>query len=223
MAAAINAISGSPVQATVINVGTDSDPDERIQLQSMSASTSTVDLEDFSGNSPQQQQAPVEAGSAVSQTAWTWDPTPDPSGNTTQYTLTLGGTTQAFTADDNTAAGVVAAINALSGNPVTATVVDVSTAASPDFRINLVDNTGSGNSPQLTRSSGFDMQAQGPAGALAQYSVSNSGVTVTTDTRQVSIAAGTTLSLTGAGNAISPYAAIHFHAEHGASRFRGRL
>jgi len=201
VAAAINALSGNPVQATVVNVGTADSPDERIQLQSTSSGVSTVDLLDSSGNSLQQQETPTAAGSAVSQTSWTWDPTPDPSGTPTQYTLTVGGTTQTFTADDNSAAGVAAAINTLSGDPVSATVVDVGTASAPDYRVQLTDNTGTGDAPQLTRSTAFNLQNQGPAGSLAEYEVSNSGVTVSSDSRQVSIAAGTTLTLTGTGNA----------------------
>jgi flagellar hook-associated protein 2 len=200
VAAAINSVSGNPVQATVVNVGTAGSPDERIQLQATSAGVSTVDLQDSSGDSLQTQETPTAAGSAVSQTSGTWDPTPDPSGNPTQYTLTVGNTTQTFTATDNSATGVAAAINALSGNPVTATVVDVGTASEPDYRLQLTDNTGSGDSPQLTRSTPFDLQNQGPAGSLAEYEVDNSGVTVSSASPQVQIAAGTTLTLTGTGS-----------------------
>jgi flagellar hook-associated protein 2 len=200
VAAAINELSGAPVQATVVNLGTADSPDERIQLQSTSAGVSNIDLLDASGDSLQQQQTPAAAGSAVSQTSWTWDPTPDPSGNPTQYTLTVGSTTQTFTAGDNSAAGVAAAINSLAGNPITATVVDAGTASVPDYRIQLIDNTGSGSAPQLTSSTAVNLQNQGPAGSLAKYQVANSGETVTSTSRQVSIAAGTTLTLTGAGS-----------------------
>jgi len=199
VAAAINAISGNPVQATVVNLGTADSPDERIQLQAASASVANIDLQDSNGDSLQNQETPTAAGSAVSQTSWTWDPTPDPSGDSTQYTLTIGDNTQTFTVDDNSAAGVAAAINALDGSPVTATVVDVGTASAPDYRIQLIDNTGSGDSPQLTRSTAFDLQNQGPAGSLAEYEVDNSGTTVSSASRQVQIAAGTTLTLTGTG------------------------
>lgn len=201
VAAAINAVSGNPVEATVVNLGTDDSPDERIQLQSTNAGVSTVDLEDSAGNSLQQQETPVAAGSAVSQTSGTWDSTPDPSGNPTQYTLTVGSNTQTFTVDDNSAAGVASAINSLSGNPVQANVVDLGTAGNPEYVIQLVDNTGSGDSPQLSRSTPFDLQTQGqPPGSLAQYQVANSGKTVSSDSRSVSIAAGTTLTLTGSGS-----------------------
>jgi flagellar hook-associated protein 2 len=200
VAAAINAISGNPVQATVVNVGTAGSPDERIQLQATSAGVSTVDLLDSSGNSLQQQETPAAAGSAVSQTSGTWDPTADPSGNPTQFTLTVGSTTQTFTAADDSAASVAAAINALAGNPVTATVVDLGTESVPDYTIQLTDNTGSGDSPQLTASTPSGLQSQGPAGSLAQYEVSNSGVTVSSDSPTVTIAAGTTLTLTGTGS-----------------------
>ena len=201
VAAAINTLSGNPVRATVVDVGTGGIPDERIQLRSTVDGVSAVDLQDSSGNSLQQRQTPVAAGSGASQTSYTWDPTPDSSGNSTQYTLTAGGTAQTFTVDDNSAEGVAAAINALPGNPIQANVVDLGTASQPDYRIQLVDNTGSADSPQLTRSTPFGLQAQGqPPGSLAQYEVANSGVPVSSDTRSVSIAAGTTLTLTGTGS-----------------------
>ncbi len=200
VAAAINAVSGSPVTATVVDVGTGDSPDERIQLQSNSAGVSTVDLQDSSGNSLQTQGTPVAAGAAVSQTPVTWDPSADPSGNPTQYTLTVGGTPQTFSVTDNSAESVAAAINALSGSPVQANVIDLGTAAQPDYRIQLIDNTGSGAAPQLARSSPFNLQTQGtPPGSLATYEIANSGKTVTSNSRDVSIAAGTTLSLTGTG------------------------
>jgi flagellar hook-associated protein 2 len=200
VAAAINAVSGNPVEATVVNLGTDASPDERIQLQATNSGVSTVDLQDSSGDSLQTQETPTAAGSAVSQTFSTWDPTPDPSDNPAVYTLTVGGNTQTVTPTDDTAAGVAAAINSLSGDPVTATVVDMGTSGNPDYRIQLTDNTGSGDNPQLTRTTPFNLQNQGPAGSLAQYEVANSGVTVSSDSRQVTIAAGTTLTLTGAGS-----------------------
>jgi flagellar hook-associated protein 2 len=200
VAAAVNALSGDPVQATVVNVGSAASPDERIQLQSTGTGVSTVDLLDSSGNSLQQQETPATAGSAVSRTSGTWDSTPDPSGNPTQYTLTVGSTTQTFTSSDNSATGVAAAINALAGSPVTATVVDVGTAGDPNYQIQLTDNSGSGDSPQLTRSTPFDLQTQGPAGSLAQYEVANSGETVSSNSQTVTIAAGTTVTLTGTGS-----------------------
>jgi flagellar hook-associated protein 2 len=201
VAAAINALSGNPVQAIVVDVGTGDSPDERIQLQSTVAGVSTVDLLDSSGSSLQQQETPVAAGATVSQTSWAWDPTADPSGNPTQYTLTSGGTTQTFTATDNSAESVAAAINALSGSTVAATVVDAGTASQPDYRIQLTDTSGSSGGPQLTRSTPFDLQTQGkPPGSLAQYEIANSGVSVSSDSQTVTIAAGTTLTLTGTGS-----------------------
>jgi flagellar hook-associated protein 2 len=201
VAAAINALTGDPVRATVVDLGSSGSPDYRIQLQATSAGVSNVDLQDSSGTSLQQQETPVAAGSAASQTAGAWDATPDPSGNPTQYTLSIGRTQQSITVDDNSATGVAAAINALSGSGVQATVVNLGTDANPEESIQLVNTTGSSDSPQLTRSTAFDLQTQGqPPGSLAQYEVANSGKTVTSDSRSVLIAAGTTLTLTGAGS-----------------------
>jgi flagellar capping protein FliD len=200
VAAAINAISGNPVEATVVDLGSSGSPDYRIQLQATKASVSTVDLLDSSGNSLQTQETPAAAASPVSQTIGTWDPTPDPSGNPTEYTLTVGSTQQTFTADDNSATGVAAAINAL-GAGVQANVVNLGTDANPEEAIQLVNTTGSTGTPQLSRSTPFDLQTQGPAGSLARYEIANSGETVSSDSRSVEIATGTNLTLTGTGSA----------------------
>jgi len=201
VAAAINALSGEPVEATVVDLGSSGSPDYRIQLQATSAGVSAVDLQDSSGNRLQTQETPVAANSPVSQTVGTWDATPDPSGNPTQYTLSVGSTEQTFTVDDNSATGVAAAINGLTGAGVQATVLNLGTDASPEESIQLVDTTGSSDSPQLTRSTPFSLQTQGePPGSLAQYEVANSGDTISSDSRSVAIAAGTTLTLTGTGS-----------------------
>lgn len=201
VAAAINALSGDPAQATVVDVGTSGSPDYRIQLQATSAGVSTVDLQDSSGNSLQTQETPLAAGLAVSQTVGTWDPTPDPSGNPTQYTLSVDGAQQTFTVTDNSATGVADAINALSGSGVQATVVNLGTSANPEESIQLVNTTGSSDIPQLTRSTPFDLQTQGqPPGSLAQYEIADSGNMVSSDSQSVTIAAGTTLTLTGTGS-----------------------
>jgi flagellar hook-associated protein 2 len=160
-----------------------------------------VDLQDSSGTSLQRQETPLAVGSPVSQTVGAWDPTPDPSGNPTQYTLTVGGAPQTFTVDDNSATGVAAAINALSGSGVQATVVNLGTDSNPEESIQLVNTTGSSDSPQLARDTPFALQTQGqPPGSLAEYEVANSGETVSSDSRSVSIAAGTTVTLTGTGS-----------------------
>ena len=80
-------------------------------------------------------------------------------------------------------------------------MIDAGSSGHPDYRIQLIDNTGSGVSPQLSRSTPFSMQAQGsPPGTLAQYEISNSGKTVTSNSRSVAIATGTSLTLTGTGS-----------------------
>jgi flagellar hook-associated protein 2 len=200
VAEAINGLDGNPVQATVIDLGTSDSHDYRIQLQSNSADTVNVDLQDALGNSLQQQQTAPAAGYAVSQTAWSWDPTADSSGASTEYTLNIGDTQQTFTVDDNSATGVAAAINDLSGSPVQATVVDVGTGSNHDYRIQLLSNSADPANPELVRSTPFDLQKQGqPPGELARYEISNSGVAVSSNTRSVSIAAGTILTLQGTG------------------------
>lgn len=59
--AAINSQYGSEVQASVVNVGTNESPDDRIWIQTNSLTTDTVDLQDGSGNDLAAQQTPGAA------------------------------------------------------------------------------------------------------------------------------------------------------------------
>lgn len=60
-----------------------------------------------------------------------------PSGAARDYRIALGGTTYSVAAADNSAASVASAINAQYGDKVRATVVNVGSASSPDYRISL--------------------------------------------------------------------------------------
>ncbi len=120
------------------------------------------------------------------------------------YELTLdGGTTKyAITPADNTIASVAAAINNQYSDKVRAIVVNVGSSSSPDYRISLqAVQLGTGKPDILDNSAGLQ---SGTAGALAQYIVNNSGMTVSSSSRTVSIANGVTVNLLAAsGGAVS--------------------
>ena len=99
VAAAINAKYSNLVQALAINVGSTNVPDWRISLQSTKLGPAQIDLH---GPPPglQQQLAPVN-GYSSSQTAATWDATPDPSGGGATYNLIIGGQSYAIQPADN--------------------------------------------------------------------------------------------------------------------------
>jgi flagellar hook-associated protein 2 len=201
VASAINSEYGNLVRATAVNVGPADQPDYRISLQSTTLGPMTLDLQVPPNTSLQQQQAANADGDSVSQTAATWDSTPDASGNPSTYSLVVGSDTYSFTPADNNAASVAAAINALPEGLVNATVVDLGTDGSHDYRIQLQSSTPGNQTLDLQRTSAVSLQdQQQPPGELATYEVNGSGVSVTSNTRSVTVAQGVTLNLLEAGD-----------------------
>jgi flagellar hook-associated protein 2 len=177
------------VQATVVNVGTIATPDDRIELQSLTAGPMTLDLGTASTPSLQTQQY-----AATSRSTATWNSAVDSSGDPNVYSLTIGSNQYSFTAANNSAATVAAAINSNCGSQVNATVVNLGTTATPDYRISLQDLSGNSQTMDLQKT-GISLQSQQTAGTLASYEIDGSGNTVTSNSRDVTVSTGVTLSL----------------------------
>jgi flagellar hook-associated protein 2 len=134
VADAINANYGNLVQATTVNV---SPTDTRISLQSAALGQTTLDILNIPTSTPPSLQTQAVTGYAVSQSAASWDA----SGSPATYTLTLGGSSHYITPASNSAADVVSAINTAYGDQVRASVVDLGTSSSHDYRISLQSTT----------------------------------------------------------------------------------
>ncbi|MBZ5621885.1 MAG: flagellar filament capping protein FliD [Acidobacteriia bacterium] len=188
-----NSLYGSQVTAAVVNVAQGGDPaDNRIQLTSRSTGAMNLDLE----RQPpgiQQQQA-LNNGFAVSRTAGTWDSTPDPLGNPTTYRLLVGSKTYSITPSDNHAQTVADAINTQYGSLVEAQVV-TGPGGDSDQRIQLTGIHAGAMNLDLQKTASLQHTQVG--GTLATYEVVNSGKTVSSNTRSVSVAPGVTLTLLG--------------------------
>ena len=100
-----------------------------------------------------------------------------------------------FTPSDNSAASVAAAINSVYGSQVHASVVDLETGGSPDYRIALQGPSGTTYDIQKTTATSY--QTEQTAGSLASYEINNSGVTNTSATRDITISTGITATLVG--------------------------
>jgi flagellar capping protein FliD len=129
---------------------------------------------------------------ATSLSTASWDSS-SPGG--TSYTLTAGGKTFSIAAADNQASTVAAAINQAAGSAVRATVVNVGSASSPDYRISLRAVKLGATTLDLANDGGSGLQTQQTAGSLAEYEVNGSGTTVTSDIRTVTISTGIKLTL----------------------------
>ena len=191
---AINTDYGGQVRASVVNVGTDASPDNRISLVSTTdgpmTGSMTLDLQKTSSPSLQTQQIPARSLSTAS-----WDATADAAGTRSTYNLLIGTTKYAFTPADNSAASVAAAINSVYGSQVHASVVDLETGGSPDYRIALQGAAGTTYGIQKTTATSY--QSEQTAGSLASYEVNNSGVINTSSTRNVTVSTGVTATLVG--------------------------
>ncbi len=116
---------------------------------------------------------------------------------TLTYQSSLTATAQPLNPADNSAAGVAAAINAQFGDEVRATVINVGSPDSPDYRISLQATQLGDLHPDILQN-GTSLQAQDATpGQKAEYIVNNSGITAQSSTRTFSIADGLTVNLLG--------------------------
>ena len=132
---AINLNYGNLVQATTVNVAPG---DTRISLKSAALGQTNLDLLNIpTSATPTSLQTQAATGYAISQSAASWDS----SGSPATYTLAIGGDQHDITPVSNSADDVVAAINAAYGGQVRASVVDLGTGGSHDYRISLQSTT----------------------------------------------------------------------------------
>jgi flagellar hook-associated protein 2 len=132
---------------------------------------------------------------ATSLTTNTWDSTAGPSGNPSTYSLMVGGQSYSFTPSDNSAATVASTINSQYGNMVNATAVNVGSTDSPNYKISLQSTSLGATTLDIQNSSGTGLQTPGQGGEEAQYEVDNSGVTVQSTSRTVTIATGLSIDM----------------------------
>ncbi len=128
---------------------------------------------------------------ASSLSSSTWQDTP---GAAQTYQLVVGGASFNITPTDNSAASVVSAINSQEGSQVQATLVNVGSNSSPDYRIAL-QNQSLGDAPVDLQLNGTSLQTAQTVGALAEYEVNGSGLTVTSTSRSATISPGLTVNL----------------------------
>ena len=121
----------------------------------------------------------------------------------TGYNLTVGTQTTTITPSGRTLTDLAAALNA--SGQVQATLVNIGSNSSPDYRLSL-EGTALGNLPiQLTAVGGSNpgqtlMTAQSPAGSAAQYQVNGAPSTpIQSSTPTATISPGVSVSLLGTG------------------------
>ena len=113
------------------------------------------------------------------------------------YKSSLHAEAVALTPADYSAASVAAAINSQFGDEVRATVINVGSADTPDYRISLQGTQLGDLQPDILQG-GTSLQGQDPTpGHKAEYIVNGSGITAESSSRTFTIADGFTVNLLG--------------------------
>lgn len=121
------------------------------------------------------------------------DPTTQGITTDTNLTLTIGHSSTAITAASDSLQDLVTAINNQAGSQVQATLVNVGSTASPDYRLSLQSVNLTSDSIDLTDSSGSLIGTSTP-GLPASYSVDGSDA-ISSDSRTVTLSPGLTVNL----------------------------
>lgn len=123
------------------------------------------------------------------------DPTSQGISSDTSLTLSVGGVDTTITPESTSLQDLVTAINSQAGGQVQATLVNVGSTSSPDYRLSLqAVNLGTGPIG-LTGSSGGNLIATSTAGSLASYEVDGVTTPITSDSRSVTLSPGLTVNL----------------------------
>ncbi len=118
--------------------------------------------------------------------------------SSTSYTLTADGKTYSVTNSSGTLDGLVQAINA-SGANVQATIVNVGSPSSPDYRLSVQGQAYSPNQIQLNDGT-KDLLDNLGTGTYVQYQVNGEPSTpIQSDSRTVTISPGVSLNILGTG------------------------
>jgi flagellar hook-associated protein 2 len=111
-------------------------------------------------------------------------------------TLSVGTTTTTIRPASSSLQDLVSAINTQAGDQVHATLVNVGSTTSPDYRISLQAAKLGTDAIDLTDTSG-DLISNSTAGSLASYRIDGLASPVTSDSRTVTLSPGLTVNLIG--------------------------
>jgi hypothetical protein len=109
----------------------------------------------------------------------------------------VGGVDTTITPASSDLQDLATAINAQAGSKVQASVVNIGSTGSPDYRLSLTAaNLGTG-AIGLTDSSGATLISNSTPGSLAKYIVDGSSGTLTSTSRSITLSPGVTVNLLG--------------------------
>jgi flagellar hook-associated protein 2 len=133
------------------------------------------------------------------------DPTTQGISSSSSLALSVGTQTTTITPASSSLQDLVTAINTQAAGQVQATIVNVGSTASPDYRLSLQSNALTSDAIDLTDNSG-DLISSSTAGAEASYKLNGSSTAINSSSRTITVAPGLTLNLlnqTNSGSVVS--------------------
>lgn len=202
LANAINATANAHVNATVVNAGSAQAPDYRLSLESAQLGNFGIQLTDGATALASEQ----VRGNGTDTYTRTLSPAPGPAvvsdpnkQNISHlakptFTLTVGSNTYTLAPVSNTLTSLVDAINARSDAGLRATMVNVGSTSSPDYRLSVQSAKLGDIAIQLSDGS-LNFQEEQVRGSVAKYKVNDVAAEAESDSRTVTIAPGLSVSL----------------------------
>jgi flagellar hook-associated protein 2 len=152
------------------------------------AGTYSIEVDNLGSNST----ALSNAGS----TAVT-DPTKQGVSSASSFNLSVGATTTTITPASSSLQDLVSAIDTQASGQVQATIVNVGSTSSPDYRLSLQAVKLGSDTIDLQDNLGNDLISSSTAGALARYKVNGDSTPISSTSRSVTLAPGLTATLIG--------------------------
>jgi flagellar hook-associated protein 2 len=121
------------------------------------------------------------------------DPTTQNISGSSTFTLTINGTPNTINPSGSSLQALAAAING-AGLPVQATIVNVGSNSSPDYRLSIVSNSLAADTIQLNDGTS-NLLTTLSTGAPATYQVAGLSTTIQSNSRQVTLSPGLTANL----------------------------
>jgi flagellar hook-associated protein 2 len=122
------------------------------------------------------------------------DPTTQGISSSSTFTLTVGTATTTITPASSDLQDLASAINSQSNGQVQATLVNVGSTSSPDYRLSLQAANLGTDAIDLTDSSNHDLISSSTPGALATYQIDGSAP-ISSNSRTVTLSTGLTVNL----------------------------
>jgi len=127
------------------------------------------------------------------------DPSTQNISSSSSFTLTVNGTTSTINPSSNTLDSLVSTINSTPGLDVQASVVNLGSSSSPDYRLSLQGTNLNNDAIQLNDGT-TDLLTTVSNGSPTTYTVDNDSTPISSTSSSINLAPGLTVNLNGTGS-----------------------